>query len=342
VLSLVRVRRERPRARDEVIDLVGRVEVALRTCSRRLGDPVDSYLHVGTGFLQLSVDLSELRNYLGRAKTRAELERALEEVEIKIVRDYSSFFTIGGKLVIPGSSIKGNVRSRIELSFVPKDGTVRSCLVRATRQPVSPPPRGTQGWRHFRIWSKALSFAREGPCDYSEGEGGVCLVCDLFGTAGLQGLINFSDFVGVDVDRATLTYLDLPTGERLEVVPPGSTFLGCVEFRNLRPAELGLLLYGMGLRNSREGRPVLLGKHKYRRPGVVLGVVRYSVSSLELAELSKPLKVRDITVAPGGKVSGDPLDGLIEALISTAREEFEGELEDIDEVGELERIEASA
>jgi hypothetical protein len=75
---------------------------------------------------------------------------------------------------------------------------------------------------------------------------------------------------------------------------------------------------------------------------MVLGVVRYSVSSLELAELSKPLKVRDITVAPGGKVSGDPLDRLIEALISTAREEFEGELEDIDEVGELERIEASA
>jgi hypothetical protein len=110
----------------------------------------------------------------------------------------------------------------------------------------------------------------------------------------------------------------------------------------LRPAELGLLLYGMGLRSSREGRPVLLGKYKYRRPGVVLGVVRYSVSSLKLAELSKPLKVRDITVAPGGRVREDTLDRLIEALISTAREEFEDELEDIDEVRELERIEASA
>lgn len=338
--SLLRVKRDSPRPRDVIKDLAGRLRVSIRACSRNLGDPVDSYIHVGSGFIYLDVDLERFRSYVGRAKSRAELERVLGEADLRMVRDYAAFSEAGRRLVIPGSTVKGNVRSRLELSFVPREGYVRSCLIRAAKQPTREPPRGAQGWRHFRIWSRSLSFAREGACDYSEGEGGVCLICDLFGTAGLQGLIHFSDFVGVNIDYTTLSPLDLPTGEKLEAAPPGSTFLGHVVFRNLRPAELGLLLYGMGLRSSREGKPVLLGKHKYRRYGVVLGVVRYVVEYLELSEFSEPLKVRGTTVAPGSGVTGADLDRLIELLVNTAREEFGEELLDVDEVGELERVEA--
>jgi len=178
---------------------------------------------------------------------------------------------------------------------------------------------GAPGARRARLEAlqdleAALEFEREPACDYSEGEEGqVCLCCDLFGTAGLQGLVEFSDF---PAERAAIERVSLPTGEKLEAAKPGSTFAGRVAFRNLEAWELGLLLYGMGLRESRLGRPVLLGKVKYRRyPNLVFGVVRYEVAALELAPFSQPLDAGGARVEPGARVEGEPLDGLVRALV---------------------------
>jgi len=342
VQSLLKVVRGTPRPRDKIEHLSGRLSVKIRACSRSYGDPLDSYVYIGSGLPSVTKDLDGFVSYVRKTRSREDLQRALMELGQKIVMDYEAFSVVGRKPVIPGSSVKGNVRSRLELSFLPKNGYIRSCMVRASKQPTRQPSPGMQGWRHFRIWSKTLSFAREEACDYSKGVGSVCLICDLFGTTGLQALISFSDFVGDNIDCESLSPLELPDGEKLKAAPPGSTFSGHIEFRNIKPAELGLLIYGMGLRDSREGRPVLLGKHKYRRLGIVLGVVKYVIDSLRLAEFSKPLEVRDVKIAPGSEVSDAILDKLVKSLIEIAQEEFKGELADIDEVEELERVETRA
>ena len=341
-LSKVRVLRQEPRSRDRVDGLAGRLHIRLRACSRSLGDPLDSYLHIGTGALRLIIDEEELRRRASLAKNRAELERLVREFSEKIQVDYEQFvllkdLKVGERVVVPGSSVKGNVRSRIELSFVPKDDAVRCCLIRATDDPVQPPPPGQHGWRHFRIWQSSLSFRRDKACNYTdEYAKEVCLLCDLFGTAGLAGLIEFGDLVGTDVK---LVEVDLPTGEKLLAAPPGSTFEGTATFRNLKTEELGLLLYGMGMRDSRLGRPVLLGKMKYRRyPPHVFGVVRYELLALELAPFSQPLDVEGLRVEPGFKLDGSGLDGVVRDLVRRARSEFEGELLDVDEVDKLERV----
>lgn len=340
--NLLKVIRNAPRPRDEIKYLSGRMNVEIRTCSRNYGDPVDSYLYIGSNLSFIIVNPEEFISSVRKAKSREELERVLREADLKIIKEYATFPIVAHKPVIPGSSVKGNVRSRLELSFMPKNGYVRSCMIRASKQPTTQPPRGTQGWRHFRIWSKTLSFAREETCDYSEGKDGVCLICDLFGTTGLQSLINFSDFIGINVDYRTLSSLELPEGEKLEAAPPGSIFSGHIEFRNVKPEELGLLMYGMGLRDSREGRPVLFGKHKYRRLKVVLGVVRYVINSLSLTEFSESLRVDGTDVAPGSSVRDTNLDKLVRSLVKLTQEEFKEELADIDEVRELERVESGA
>ncbi|MEZ0345908.1 MAG: RAMP superfamily CRISPR-associated protein [Infirmifilum sp.] len=329
-LSVVR---RRPRDRSRLEGLAGRLAVTIRSCSAKLGDPLDSYLHVGTEALRLSVDRSLLAQ-AARARTRRELEALVGKIKGTISLEHRQFSATRLGPVVPGSSVKGNVRSRLELSFVPREGRVRSCLIRATY------PEEEPEWRHYRIWRASLQQYRGQPCSCTEGWEvcEVCLLCDLFGTTGLQGLVSFSDFVGEGV---SLQRLSLPIGESLEAAPPGSRFKGSVTFRNLEPVELGLLLYGMGLRNSRVGRPVLLGKLKYRRDlPHVFGVVRYELEELALAPFSQPLNIGRAEVKPGAGVSGDQLDLTVLELVSLASSEFSGELLDVDEVAEVERLKA--
>jgi len=336
--GLVRVKRAQPRPRGRLDGLIGRLAIRIRACSEALGDPVSSYLHVGTGAPRLMIDEARLKQLSGSARSRNQLMKVVEELSQEIQLDYAYFASVKGAPVVPGGSLKGNVRARLELSLAPGEGCIRSCLIRASRGPLEPPPPGGHGWRHFRVWSEALGFAREPACDYTEGQGEVCLLCDLFGTAGLQGLVAFGDLVG---ERVQLKPIDLSTGERLLVAPPNSAFSGPATFANLRPWELGLLLYGMGLRDSRLGRPVLFGKMKYRRPpGYVFGVVRYEVDQLELAPFSQPLEVEGLSVRPGSRAEGKTLDGLIHALVGAARAKLDGELLDVDEVSRLEQLRA--
>jgi len=265
-----------------------------------------------------------------------DLESFIRELAETISIDYALFSSTRAGVVVPGSSVKGNVRSRLELSFVPKGDAVRACFVRSS-PPIQEPKPGQQGWRHYRIWRGSLEGHRP-TCTCVEGpeECEVCLLCDIFGTAGIKGLVSFSDFVGVGVSTVKL---DLPSNVRVEAALPGSRFSGEVYFFNLKPEELGLILFGMGLSDSRVGRPVLLGKLKYRRDFPhVFGVVRYVLEGLELAPFSKGLEVGSSFLAPGSAVSGEKLDSLVKDLVGAARQVYAGELVEVDEVGVVESL----
>lgn len=317
----VQVIKNLPRDRSAFEHLAGFLSVTVMTTS---------YFHVSLPQLGLQVKDEELIKILDRDKGLT--ENAIRSVTFE--DRYVGFHTTGNIPSIPASSIKGNIRSRIELSFKAKDGKARSCFIRAT-EPIPPPKRGMHGWRHHGIWGEVLLENREA-CDATR-DRQVCLVCDLFGTNGLQSLIGFSDFVGEGV---RLERLNLEYGMDVLAAPPNSRFDGSVNFLNLKPEELGLLLIGMGLRDSMKGREVLIGRFKYRKEikGYKLGRAIYRLDKIGLYQFSKPLSINSITLMPGQSLEGDALNEFVKVIVANALHFYEGELKLKDEVSAVENL----
>lgn len=312
----VEVIKSAPRDRSRLLYLTGSLRVTVKSTS---------HLHIGSLQIQLKKEEPALREVLERLG----FDRAVEKVKFEEV--YTPFVLSAGAPTIPGSTIKGNVRSRVELSFRARKGKVRSCFAKSSAPLRTPPLTRTHGWRHWKIWGEVLKEDRGLPCNHTRG-GPVCLVCDLFGAPGLKSLVNFSDFSG---DNVKLTELNLEHEIRVLAAPPNSEFKGRVTFTNVRSEELGLLLIGMGIREaSREGSEVLMGRFKYRGRigGYTLGRVRYIVEEMKLNKLSKPIDVEGSTLNPGDSASGHRLDVLIGSLVNHALATYEEELKIVDEV----------
>ncbi|MEM4618793.1 MAG: RAMP superfamily CRISPR-associated protein [Desulfurococcaceae archaeon] len=289
----------------------------------------ESYIHVGSSPTFFTIDEDLLTKLIKSGKkdimSLLQVSKLMEIVQFNVSND---------RPVIPGSSIKGNIRSRLELSFRPKDGYVRSCFIRASKPLVEEPRKGKRGWRHFKIWGNVLFEDRGPPCDLTKMDK-VCLICDLFGTAGLKSLIDFSDFVGEGDARDMLEPLSLEYGMNLLAAKPGSKFNGRILFHNLSPSELGLLLIGMKV-----GKSVLLGRLKYRHviSGRTFGKARYDIKAIEFLKESRDLEVDGLRIKGGDRVEGAELIKLIEKLRFLANMEFKGEIIDVDEVAIVEQI----
>lgn len=317
----VSVLRRRPRDRSKLEGLHGVVYTTLVS---------ESYIHVGSSTALFEINEGLLAKLIESGRRDVEgLARAVKFEEV------AQFNVIGDRAAIPGSSIKGNVRSRLELSFRPKGGYVRSCFIKARAPLVKGPLKGAHGWRHFRVWGDVLFEERGPPCDLTK-MSEVCLVCDLFGTAGLKSLIDFSDFISEGYARDVLEQLSLEYGMRLVAATPNSRFSGRILFRNLSRSELGLLL----LVGMRVGRSVLLGRLKYRREvsGRPFGRARYEVEAIEFLEESRGPEASGLGVRGGERVEGADLANLMERLRLCVNEEFGGEIVEVDEVAAVEQL----
>jgi hypothetical protein len=148
---------------------------------------------------------------------------------------------------IPGSSIKGAIRSRIEYKFAPKmvDGTYKSqaCYI------VQGDAR--EG-RHANFWGVDETYKRERLCSGEEGR--VCIVCDLFGAPSLSSRVQISDALLKSGEIKVLPELGL------EAFTPNSLFNLEISALNLNYAELGLLLLGFEIPSK---SPILMGLKKY-------------------------------------------------------------------------------
>jgi len=184
-----------------------------------------------------------------------------------------TFAQRNGQLIIPGTGIKGAVRSIVE-------AISNSCVKLSARKERGP---GT----HY-------------PChDPSR----LCPACRLFGATGYRGRIHFSDAVPVgDVQTNTIKIADLWPPKRfkgrkfyqtkafqpqdmrpqknyrfLEVVPKGTHFRTTLFFENASTAEMGLLMRALGLICQKkdgsvvEAFPIKIGGAKPR----CLGSVRF-------------------------------------------------------------------
>lgn len=262
----VRVHREKPSDRSELGGdrLTGVVDARVSCIS---------WVHVGSGSVE-PVDVPRVSREKLRALSMDDMMRAWGGAAAK---EAAAFVKYSGEPVIPGSSLKGVVRSRLELLITSSNGESYSCFRLSTRPPREPRV-GSHGWRHVRVWSPSPSEDRRG-CP----GGDVCPVCNLFGAPGLASRVFFGNF---SLEEGGLEVLELDHGEVVEAARPGSVFSGRVSFMGLEPWELGLLLVGMGAREDGGFVDILLGKSKYRvrvrREGgeVEMGRVRFGVKGL--------------------------------------------------------------
>lgn len=189
-------------------------------------------------------------------------------------------FRTEGKVAIPGSTLKGAVRSIVE-------AISHSCV---------------------RIQSKEVRRKVPPACkvdpEERQGNAGLCPACRLFGAPGYAGQVSFGDAPLVEgrVEYVFVPSLFAPrykarvyhrggglAGRKfylhgrpskgnvpLEACAQESKFRLVVSFDNLSPAELGLLLVGLG-----QGRPGFTLKLGGGKPAC-LGSVEVSVGQIEV------------------------------------------------------------
>lgn len=213
--------------------------------------------------------------------------------------------------VIPGSSVKGNIRARIELSAFPVNGIVKSCFSVVGGRMISEV--------HQKIY-EAAGMQRE-RCSYLYDQK-VCRVCDIFGSAGLASRVEFSDAYLVKGRVGEVWAGKL----RVEAAHPGTVFSGSIYVNGLTPLEVGVLVFGMSVKRVAEpGKPVLFGRFKYRPP---------PNSNLEFGKIF--YTVRGFKPAPYSPISEDDLREKLEEWVDEAKRELN--LREIDEVARLIRI----
>ncbi len=198
-----------PPAHDRFYDWSGRLELEIEV--------VSEYLYAGSGNF-------ELFNLESREQA------------------YYAFARSNGQLVIPGTGIKGAVRSIAE-------AISNSCVRQIAK--------GEQASGHEGCRDKDV----------------LCPACRLFGATGYGGRVHFSDAVPVEgVGSIIIKIADLwpPRQARgrkfyhtklfqpldmqpqrshrfIEVVPKGSKFTATIHFENVSTAEMGLLMCALGL-----------------------------------------------------------------------------------------------
>ncbi len=270
-LRVLGVRRLPYTTRDRLKGLTGRLRFSILT---------KSYLHVGSG--RESLDIGE--DLLEAVRSCGSLEEIVDRIRRGELRvSGSECLTVvryGGLVCVPGSSIKGLVRSRLELTVRPVDDYVEACL-RVISQ--SGGRRAPASVMHARIWGDSLSLSRDQPCNpLSLGSYDLCPVCNIFGAPGVASRV----FFGNACSNAETSFREFEKGMCLELIPPQTVFSGELMFLGLAPEELGLILIGMGARKDGGFNDVLLGRSKYRRlksvDGKLLefGRVVFSVNSI--------------------------------------------------------------
>lgn len=208
---------------------------------------VSEYLYVGSGRLFVP-NLTPISD--------ADIENFLQRGVLPVIegRTFWEFSRSGDKIAIPGSTIKGLVRSRLELS-IPE-----ACYVVSSRSKFYS--------RRYRQIFKPVRKERD-EFDPSENPY-VCPVCDLLGNAGLASRVNFFDAILVKGEPATRN--------GFEVVKKGSVFKGRILGFVRDEVEAGMVFYGMGIRvvnNRAEGKVTLLGRFKFSDRS--FGRVRFAV-----------------------------------------------------------------
>lgn len=210
-----------------------------------------------------------------------------------------------GKPTIPGSSLKGAVRT---VASTVSDG----CL---------PSPTTEKDKSHIifkeNIPFKPISCKVEYDKNKKEYTINTCIICSMFGTMGLGSKVDFGDFTADSSVSTSITRLEQQFSPHasegkynsagqgkssgykfyktvcrtsnenkdiyVEVINKGSVFKGRIFFKNLSEKQLELLMFSLGLDNS--FTPKIGG---WKNSG--LGAIRLSVDNFKLNSKNKSAK----------------------------------------------------
>ncbi|GEM_PF-1220652 len=283
-----------------------------------------TYVHVSSGrervvitqLVEALPKLSEIIDAVAKGD-RKQLEGLTQSIAI----DYTGNVVYGAYVCIPGSTIKGLLRARLELCRSTQDEAF-SCMHTKIKKMVAPPARGSHGWRHATIWGDVVLESRGDECNPSTtSDYSVCKVCDIFGAPGIVGRVMPSNFCG----SIELEKLDLSYGEKLWAIPPKTKLNGSIAFTALSVDELGIVLISMGLvKDSTVGVDVLIGKHKYSHTN--MGSAKFYITSIELPHRFKntleSYKITYITRENKLIIGGEKLTELINMTIERALNKY--------------------
>ena len=296
---------------------------------------VSDYLFIGSGRVAkrgLEEALGRVRGIENISSVDNALRAAGQAVtRVMPVKDfYRVFNPYSGRVqpAIPGSSLKGAVRARIELASRGKI-VVAGFLYPGPDTDVLQqlPPIGVHGWRHARIWCESVAEIRRM-------EKLPSIADDLFGMAqygySLGSRVFFGTLYPVD-SKLECQELLLDHNERVCAVPKGAIFRGEIVAVNVDVKELGLLFYGLGLDKLLCGkRPwILLGASKYR-----CRTVGSSRKTFGIVEVS----VENIVPAPWSHMewskwaTGKSVEEMVRGAVERALEAFPGLPKCFDEV----------
>lgn len=249
---------------------------------------------------------------------------AIDKLRIVLKHIYTA-----GLPCIPGSTVKGTIRSRLELMAGGRGKLpeASACISVEEHIPRTPPTPGKPGWRHITIWGSAVTVERERE-SYIEEEyvAELCPVCNIFGGPGIASRVMFSDFCGCKTVVKDTVY-----GMPMEFLPPNCVLKGFVILRGLSLAELGLLLIGMGF-NGSSFKPILIGRFKYA--GKNIGKAVFRAVKLELRRVyldmlrgdeKERLGLKNIALKAVGDLyiaEGATLNQILERAFNAARREY--------------------
>lgn len=237
----------------------------------------ESFQHLN-GRLELEVEVLSEYLYIGSGAILLEPQKGA----------YYAFARCNEQLVIPGTGIKGPVRSIVE-------AISNSCVRQTGRRENLKSHRACADVKHRQ-----------------EAGATLCPACRLFGTTGYRGRVHFTDAVPVDrvqtrivkiadlwpprqskgrkfYETKTFRVLENQQPERnhrfLEAVPEETHFATMLFFENVSAAEIGLVIRALGLDRHPEqpervvsAFPVKIGGAKPR----CLGAVRFHPKQLFL------------------------------------------------------------
>ncbi len=211
---------------------------------------VSEYLHISKDpkpmpKISKNVNPSDLSKLVGKFIS-GQIQN-LDELNKYFENDYVKFMSTEKGLVIPGNTVKGAIRSRLELLMYD------SCY-----NPLGIKPSKTKSRRYIEIFQPPKHKDVE---NFDPQSGQICPVCNLFGNAGLASRVNFSDLIFRD---GKVDFIPV-RGLLYEVAKRGSIFTGDIIMHAPQPCEIGMLLYGAGYRKGGKWKTILLGRFKYER-----------------------------------------------------------------------------
>jgi len=218
-------------------------------------------LSVISDYLHISKDPNPLPKFpkvLNFDKIKEDFLKTGRLPELGNVELIVKFMRVGDNVVVPGNTVKGAIRSRLELLF---DCSCYNSFGRGSSTGVSS--------RYVNIFHPKDKGSDEFDEDTNMY---ICPVCNVFGTAGLASRVIFTDLKLTDSTKIGMFSHE---GVVYEVVTKNAEFVGSIIMKGLDEDEIGMVLYGMGCRGSSDFKVMLLGRFKYERRD--FGRVKFSI-----------------------------------------------------------------